>query len=64
MTNILRDLDQDAKMGRLYLPKEALARRGIADSDIGQVLAHPRLGEACGAIVARAQTGISRKPRR
>jgi presqualene diphosphate synthase len=55
MTNILRDLDQDAKMGRLYLPKEALASAGITKGDIGEVLAHPRLGEACAAVVARAE---------
>ena len=28
-TNILRDLDEDAAMGRLYLPAEALAAAGI-----------------------------------
>jgi presqualene diphosphate synthase len=55
MTNILRDLDQDAEMGRLYLPKELLANAGIAGEDIGKVLSHPRLGEACGALVARAR---------
>jgi presqualene diphosphate synthase len=55
MTNILRDLDQDAKMGRLYLPKEVLAGAGIANGDVGKVLAHPRLGEACAAVVARAE---------
>ena len=55
MTNILRDLDEDAKMGRLYLPKEVLAGAGIANGDVGKVLAHPRLGEACAAVVARAE---------
>lgn len=55
MTNILRDLDQDAEMGRLYLPKELLGNAGIAGDDIGKVLSHPRLGEACGALVARAR---------
>ncbi len=55
MTNILRDLDQDAEMGRLYLPKELLANAGIAGEDIGKVLSHPRLGEACGALAARAR---------
>jgi len=55
MTNILRDLDQDAGMGRLYLPKEVLANAGIADRDIGKVLANRRLGEACGALVTRAR---------
>jgi squalene synthase HpnD len=55
MTNILRDLDQDAEMGRLYLPKELLANAGIAGEDIGKVLSHRRLGEACSALVARAR---------
>jgi presqualene diphosphate synthase len=55
MTNILRDLDQDAKMGRLYLPKEALTGAGITDEDLAKVLAHPRLGEACDAVVDRAR---------
>jgi phytoene synthase len=55
MTNILRDLDQDANMGRLYLPKEALVEAGISDEDIGTVLAHPALGNACAAVVARAR---------
>jgi len=30
LTNILRDLDEDAAMGRLYLPREALRGVGIA----------------------------------
>jgi len=55
MTNILRDLDEDAGLGRLYLPKEALAEAGISDEDIGKVLAHPALGVACAAVVVRAQ---------
>jgi squalene synthase HpnD len=55
MTNILRDLDEDASMGRLYLPKEALAEAGIRDEDVGHVLAHPALGNCCAAVVARAR---------
>ena len=55
MTNILRDLDEDAGLGRLYLPKEALAEAGISDEDIGKVLAHPALVVACAAVVVRAQ---------
>jgi squalene synthase HpnD len=55
MTNILRDLDEDASLGRLYLPKEALAEAGIDEVDIGKVLAHPRLGQACASVVTRAK---------
>ncbi len=55
MTNILRDLDQDAKMGRLYLPKEALVKAGITEEDVSKVLAHPLLDQACAAVVTRAR---------
>src|SRR4029077_18990353 len=33
LTNILRDLDEDAAMGRLYLPREALRDAGIISTD-------------------------------
>ena len=33
LTNILRDLDEDAGLGRLYLPREALREAGIAGDD-------------------------------
>jgi phytoene synthase len=55
MTNILRDLDDDAKMGRLYLPSEALSAVGIASRDIGQVLSHAALGQACMLVADRAR---------
>jgi squalene synthase HpnD len=55
MTNILRDLDEDAGMGRLYLPREALAEAGIDEVDIRKVLAHPGLGQACASVVTRAK---------
>jgi presqualene diphosphate synthase len=55
MTNILRDLDKDAKLGRLYLPKEALVEAGIKDETIATVLAHPALGQACAKVAARAR---------
>ena len=32
LTNILRDLDEDAAIGRLYLPREYLTEAGIASS--------------------------------
>jgi presqualene diphosphate synthase len=55
MTNILRDIDEDAGLGRLYLPKEALAEAGIDDRDISKVLANPALGVACATVAVRAQ---------
>ena len=60
MTTILRDLDEDAGMGRLYLPKEALEAAGITDKDIGKVLANPRLNDACAQVSARARLHFER----
>jgi presqualene diphosphate synthase len=55
LTNILRDLDEDAAMGRLYLPREALRGVGIISTDPATVLANPMLGEACGVLIVLAQ---------
>jgi phytoene synthase len=55
LTNILRDLDEDAAFGRLYLPAEALREAGIAATDPPAVLAHPGLGKACARVVERAR---------
>lgn len=60
LTNILRDLDEDAVAGRLYLPCDALDRAGIASSDPGAVLAHSALPAACAAIVEQARTHFDR----
>ena len=46
-TNILRDLDEDAAMGRLYLPVEALETAGIASRDPLEVVSHPAIDRAC-----------------
>jgi phytoene synthase len=54
LTNILRDLDEDASLGRLYLPREALQAHGIAATDPGPVLAHPAVGTVCDEIVVLA----------
>jgi squalene synthase HpnD len=71
LTNILRDLDEDAALGRLYLPREALRDAGIAGTDPAAVLANPMLGEACKAIIGRARAEfdqaaaiMARSPRR
>jgi squalene synthase HpnD len=55
LTNILRDLDEDGRAGRLYLPREALLAAGIAATQPTEVLAHRHLGHACEPVVARAR---------
>jgi phytoene synthase len=71
LTNILRDLDEDAGIGRLYLPKEALQTAGIATIDPVAVLAAPRVDTACRVVAdracghfAEAQKIMARSPRR
>jgi phytoene synthase len=56
LTNILRDLDEDAGRGRLYLPREALTAAGIAQTEPRQAVLHPNIGAACVPVVARART--------
>src|ERR1700732_499000 len=55
LTNILRDLDEDAAIGRLYLPREALAHAGIHSNDPMTALRSPTLGQACAELVERAR---------
>ena len=43
LTNILRDLDEDAEIGRLYLPRELLVQAGIDSTDPGAVIGDPRV---------------------
>ncbi len=43
LTNILRDVEEDAGMGRLYLPDELLTAYGIRDNDPKAILLHPAL---------------------
>lgn len=54
-TNILRDIDEDAAIGRLYLPREALEAAGISATDPAAVAAHADLTKACEPVIARAR---------
>jgi phytoene synthase len=55
LTNILRDLDEDAGRGRLYLPREVLDRHGIRGTDPTTVLRHPALPAVCREVAAIAE---------
>jgi phytoene synthase len=54
LTNILRDIDEDAAIGRVYLPHEALVAAGIVPVTPAQVAADPRLDIAVRSSVAKA----------
>jgi presqualene diphosphate synthase len=47
LTNLLRDLAEDAERGRLYLPRELLRRHGIFATEPTWVLAQPALPDVC-----------------
>lgn len=55
LTNILRDLAEDAAIGRLYLPADLLIEHGIESREPEVVLAHPNLDAVCRVLAARAR---------
>jgi presqualene diphosphate synthase len=71
LTNILRDLDEDAEIGRLYLAREWLSVAGIHAIEPASVLQSPTLGKACAPVIeaiqqhfATADAIMNRYPRR
>ena len=56
LTNILRDIDEDAAIGRLYLPREGLLQAGITSTDPLEVVSDPALPQVCAPLVAQART--------
>jgi presqualene diphosphate synthase len=71
LTNILRDIDEDAGLGRLYLPREWLNEAGIAETDPVKVAADPHVPKVCAPLVERARMHfaksdeiMARNPRR
>jgi len=70
-TNILRDIDEDAAIGRLYLPREGLLHTGITNVDPLKVTSDPALAESVRAVgragadaFSEADEVMSRNPRR
>jgi presqualene diphosphate synthase len=55
LTNILRDIDEDAGIGRLYLPREGLLHAGITSDDPIKVAADKALPRVCAPLVERAR---------
>jgi squalene synthase HpnD len=54
LTNILRDIDEDADIGRLYLPREYLFAAGFRSLDPKMVVSDPRVDGVCRAVAAMA----------
>jgi presqualene diphosphate synthase len=55
LTNILRDVDEDAGLGRLYLPREMLLHAGITSDDPERVIAERNLPKVCLPLAERAK---------
>jgi squalene synthase HpnD len=56
LTNILRDIDEDAGLGRLYLPREGLLHAGITSDDPVKVITERTLPKVCVPLVERAKS--------
>jgi phytoene synthase len=55
LTNELRDLDEDADIGRLYLPDELLSAAGIATRDPHEAINAPGVDAVCRQLAETAQ---------
>jgi squalene synthase HpnD len=62
LTNILRDIEEDAAIGRLYLPREILEASGVPTDDPAAAARHPELWRACAEVgrLARADFAAAR----
>lgn len=56
LTNILRDVREDFAMGRIYLPLEELASKGVTEDDISRGVVDDRFRELMRFQVARARS--------
>ncbi|MBV9739576.1 MAG: presqualene diphosphate synthase HpnD [Hyphomicrobiales bacterium] len=55
LTNILRDIDEDAAIGRLYLPREALAAAGLSFDNPAATVDDPKIAGPCFEVAERAR---------
>jgi len=70
LTNILRDIDEDAGIGRLYLPREYLFAAGFKSLDPRMVVSDPKVDTVCRQVAAlahdhydKAQSVLTTKPK-
>ena len=60
LTNIIRDVGEDARRGRIYLPQEDLARSGVSASAILRAREEPGFGALMAFEVERARAWYDR----
>ena len=54
-TNVVRDVDEDAAMGRLYLPAEYLAEAGVESRVPAEAVLHPGIDQVCRRLARTAE---------
>ncbi len=47
LTNILRDVSEDAKIQRLYVPLDILRENGIGEKSLDRIITHPAFAQSC-----------------
>ena len=57
LTNILRDIPEDAERDRLYIPEDLLQAHNVTDPDLFEKLESPGLSKACDVL---AEIGVRR----
>lgn len=55
LTNIIRDVGEDFRLGRVYLPADELAAHGVTDDDLTRASASDPLKTLLGVQIARAR---------
>ncbi len=60
LTNILRDISEDAQCGRLYIPRDLLDSYNIAAGDLSSVLRHPAFPKACETLAGVAEQNFEK----
>lgn len=60
LTNILRDVDEDAERERVYIPLSLLAAEGIPDGPARDIVRHPRFAAICARLAEEAAAGFAR----
>lgn len=60
LTNIIRDVGEDARRGRIYLPQEDLARFGVASAEVLRARSSPEFSKLMAFEVERARSWYDR----
>ena len=63
LVNIVRDVDEDSAIDRVYVPASLLARHGVAGADAAAMVAHPGFAACCAELAEQAAAGFARAER-